>query len=194
MAGRTSGGNAFDKRVSAEVLPETAVDCFPRAAHQPKTPDVAKALGVGVGEWYNKECSSIPDTPFFAIPSDRYNLLLDGVLSLGPTAPAERGGPVVALQCKEWEDPLWTKFRQQRVEHMSARHRRTTEEVRRFLSGRPFVHVLVTPNPPHSGSPTPWRLGDSECHEALVTHDDVRRWCPMVAYSAYDARVLQRLS
>ncbi len=51
--------------------------------------------------------------------------------------------------------------------------------------------------PPAAGTPNAWgvkaeasKLRGTWCHEAIVTHDEIRRWCPMLAYAGCDARVL----
>ena len=66
--------------------------------------------------------------------------------------------------------------------------------MKEFLKNRYFVHICVTPNAvPVDGLLQPWTLPGvaHSLHEAVLTREDVGRWCPMVAHSACDARVAQ---
>ena len=67
------------------------------------------------------------------------------------------------------------------------------ERVAGFLREHHFVHVLVTVNEVAFGEfkPKTFEVSGHTCHEALITHNDFLRWCPLAAYSACDARVLQ---
>ena len=66
--------------------------------------------------------------------------------------------------------------------------------VESFLGAHEFIQVLVTP---HSlvGDKTlrTWSLreGGHELHEAVLTREDVARWCPMMSHSACDVRLAQ---
>jgi len=74
----------------------------------------------------------------------------------------------------------------------------SVENVQAFAAEhQTFIHVLATPNATntdHYGKDTAHRIAAGSSHftlyEATLTHDAIRRWSPMVAYSGCDARVL----
>ena len=74
----------------------------------------------------------------------------------------------------------------------------THELVSQCLEQQDMIFVAVTPNPVENVTLAPWLVANHSkskagftCHEVLVTNSDIRKWSPMVAFSACDARVLQ---
>eukprot|EP00760_Papus_ankaliazontas_P014754 PhM_4_TR16142/c0_g1_i9/m.31827 len=187
--------NFFDTLVDCEATPqptkfkeETFV--FPRAAFKDPT----------TGKWDNTDCSKMPPlaaAPWFSDSSHvhKYNVVIDGLLVL-KTADGTTG-VALGLQNKEVARPadVLTKFREHRVTHLEWRGK-SRDRISNFLGHHTFVHVLVTPNEPEGFTPGTFEVfkgtkGETTCYEALITHEDIRRWSPMVAYSGCDARVLQ---
>jgi hypothetical protein len=79
--------------------------------------------------------------------------------------------------------------------HITQKH---STHIESHLSSSTFIHVLVTPNTPlafqeESFEVSAERCGSPifKCGEALMTPESIREWCPMVAYSGCDLRVLQ---
>jgi hypothetical protein len=171
------------------------LQCFPRATKRDNK-----------GRYANEECSKMPtaeEAPFWCIMGNDHNLLVDSLL----TVRRSKGKPVaIGFQMKEWQDggksgdrDVVQSFRGNRQMHFTWGTGGTKEEVLKFLQAYDFVHVLVTPNPvPATQKPQQFELTFGPettvtCYEAFVTHADIRRWSPMLAYSACDARVLNSM-
>ena len=190
-------------------LPIHEIARFPRASTFFDTEDEAKTTGVHVvAKWnpnlaktqfvYNAGCSALPTGPFVSILSDQYNVVIDSLMVL----PAADGKKPIAFgfQCKEYAassnlQGALDHNRESRATHLT--YSDSAGIVKPFLESVDFVHVIVTPNRP-PGSPLwgpDWEVDFSgttiKCYEALVTHDDIRAWSPMVGYSGCDARVLK---
>ena len=188
-------------------LPIRQIARFPRASMFFDSEAEAKTAGVDAKEnrnygkfVYNAGCSKLPAAPFVSILEDQYNVVIDSLMVL----PAVDGKKPIALgfQCKEYAassdlQGALDRNRKSRVKHLT--YSDSARIVKPFLESVDFVQVFVTPNrPPGSPSWGPdWEVAFSgtktkiKCHEALVTHDDIRAWSPMVGYSGCDARVLK---
>ena len=188
-------------------LPIHEIARFPRASMFFKTEAEAKTASVDAkrnrkhGKFvYNAGCSKLPAAPFVSVLKDQYNVVIDSLMVL----PAVDGKKPIALgfQCKEYAassdlQGALDRNRKSRVKHLT--YSDSARIVKPFLESVDFVHVIVTPNrPPESPSWGPdWEVAfpgtatKIKCYEALVTHDDIRAWSPMVGYSGCDARVLK---
>ena len=188
-------------------LPIHEIARFPRASTFFDTEDEAKKAGVRVVPKlnpnlaktqfvYNAGCSALPTGPFVSILSDQYNVVIDSLMVL----PAADGKKPIAFgfQCKEYAassdlQGALDHNRESRATHLT--YSDSAGIAKPFLESVDFVHVIVTPNRP-PGSPLwgpDWEVDfpgtTIKCYEALVTHDDIRAWSPMVGYSGCDARV-----
>ena len=181
----------FSRLVKTVLLQEQKIEAFPRAAES--LPD---------GGWRNVECTDIPRPGTYFIPSDAYNTVLDSGLSL--VACGDDTQPVlVALQMKEHASPTEAITKMFSVGGRARRAVQMTwmgthELVSQCLEQQDMIFVAVTPNPVENVTLAPWLVANHSkskagftCHEVLVTNSDIRKWSPMVAFSACDARVLQ---
>ena len=185
-------------------LPIRQIARFPRASMFFKTQAEAKTASVDAkrnrkhGKFvYNAGCSKLPAAPFVSILKDEYNVVIDSLMVL----PAVDGKKPIALgfQCKEYAassdlQGALDGNRECRAAHF--KYSGSASIVKPFLESVDFVHVIVTPNRPTGPSPLwgpDWEVAfpgtTIKCYEALVTHDDIRAWSPMVGYSGCDARV-----
>eukprot|EP00760_Papus_ankaliazontas_P007442 PhM_4_TR13349/c0_g2_i1/m.69220 len=189
---------------SCSTFFDTLVDC--RATPEPKFKEERFAfpcatfleLVNGKHECVHVDCSKMPplaDAPWFSNSSNVHNVVIDGLLVL-KTADGKRG-VALGLQNKEVARPdadALKTFRDERLTHLEWRGK-PKNRIKKFLSHHTFVHVLVTPNEPTEGLTLEdfkveqkGAVKTRTCYEALITHNDIRRWSPMVAYSGCDAR------
>ena len=187
-------------------LPIHEIARFPRASTFFKTQKEAEKAGVDAeklnryyGKFvYNAGCSALPAAPFVSILSDQYNVVVDSLMVL--TAVDGKKPIAFGFQCKEYAassdlQGALDHNRKKRATHLT--YSDSAGIVKPFLESVDFVQVFVTPNrPPSSPSWGPdWEVAfpgtTIRCYEALVTHDDIRAWSPMVGYSGCDARVLK---
>jgi hypothetical protein len=159
--------SAFDR------LPAPAVCAFPRAA--------------------NTACSAMPTVvPFATQLTHASNASFDSLLCLPVKAGPSLKAVVIGVQNKEWCSlaPYDAESeRKKRVRNMTWTGDATGARVKRFLNDKGLIHLLATPNTKMLPLAT-WKAHGKVHHEAVVTHDDIRKWSPMVAYSGCDARVL----
>ena len=194
-------------------LPIHEIARFPRASTFFDTEKEANAAGVRVVAKlnpnlaktqfvYNAGCSALPTGPFVSILEDQYNVVIDSLLVL--PGPDKEKSIAFGFQCKEYAassdlQGALDHNRKKRATHLT--YSDSAGIVKPFLESVDFVQVFVTPNRPTGPSgPSPlwgpdWEVDFSgttiKCYEALVTHDDIRAWSPMVGYSGCDARVLK---
>ena len=189
-------------------LPIRQIARFPRASTFFKTQKEAKKAGVDAeklnryyGKFvYNAGCSALPAAPFVSILEDQYNVVIDSLLVLA--APDKKKPIAFGFQCKEYAassnlQGALDGNRKKRVTHLT--YSDSAGIVQPFLESVDFVQVFVTPNRPTGPSgPSPlwgpdWEVDfprtTIKCYEALVTHDDIKAWSPMVGYSGCDVRV-----
>jgi hypothetical protein len=185
----SSGKGLFSECIVPSLLPEKAIACFPRAYQA----DVGR----------NVECPKMPVEPdFFAIFTDRYALSNDSLLSMRKHKVPAKGGTTavaVGLQMKEHKSfSLGTLVDWQGKRELHLNGRFSARNVSAFLATRDFISVLVTPNGIVGANPKSSEIKVAgrtiTVHEAFVTHEEIRKWCPMVAYSGCDARVLDTIA
>jgi hypothetical protein len=128
--------------------------------------------------------------------------VLDSGLSLLPNK-GDTKPVLVALQMKELAHPTETITNMFSDDGRASRGRQmewggTHQLVSQCLDQQDMVLVAVTPNPVENVTLAPWLVANHSnrnagftCHEVLVTNADIRKWSPMAAFSACDARVLQ---
>ena len=137
-----------------------------------------------------KQLPGVDDAPWTCFETlHSYNNVLDSaiVLRVIPHGDGTKKAVCLAFQNEECVTPadalakfrcLWNEFMLEGGDHFA-----------RFLAAHQFVHVLVTPNPPGATG-----AGFSPCptvgNEVFVSNDEIRKFCPTVAYSGCDARVL----
>ncbi len=182
----------FSRLVKTLLLEQQKIEAFPRAAE--RLP--------GGGGWRNVECTGTPRPGTYFIPSDPYNTVLDSGLSLLPNK-GDTKPVLVALQMKELAHPTETITNMFSDDGRASRGRQmewggTHQLVSQCLDQQDMVLVAVTPNPVENVTLAPWLVANHSnrnagftCHEVLVTNADIRKWSPMAAFSACDARVLQ---
>ena len=198
LIGKPYNDPIFDADVVVRACSEEKkIKAFPRAAEL-----------MADGKWRNVACSKMPTpqgAPWHCSESlDSHNTVVDGLLTL-PLAASVNGKKSVCIgvQNKEHEnaDEAVRSFRMNkrnsvvdgRPVHLDWGPN-NEGVVGKFLDPHHFVHTLVTPNAPPTGSMKAFDIRSGRTlHEALITHEDIRRYCPMVAYSACDARVLQEV-
>ena len=190
-------------------LPIHQIARFPRASTFFDTEKEAETAGVRVVAKlnpnlaktqfvYNAGCSALPAGPFVSILEDQYNVVIDSLLVL--PGPDKEKSIAFGFQCKEYAassdlQGALDHNRKKRATHLT--YSDSAGIVKPFLESVDFVQVFVTPNRP-TGSPSwgpDWEVDfpgtTIKCYEALVTHDDIKAWSPMVGYSGCDARVLK---
>jgi hypothetical protein len=185
----TDGSGVFDQLVERSVLEErTAIACFPRAAE--KRADES---------WRNVACSTMPGpeaAPWFSIPTDSHNLVLDSLITLPRRGDGKRVS--LAIQCREHAATSTSELLTPAARNKRRKHFEWLPDanVEAFLLKHDVVFVAVTPNALRDvagkrQSPATWTAHGQTCYEAACTHADIRGWSPTVAYSGCDARVLQ---
>ena len=188
-----------DDPLSTEVVPPTlgslkkvAVEVFPLA--------FSSAASV------SEPCSPMPmedEVPWYTDLDalHKYNCVVDSMMCLAVAGSTDKRSVTIGFQNKELKDveKVVGAFRSRNclTKHGYSGNASHSRNINKHLAKSTFIHVLVTPNTPPSfqresfevkarygGGPT------FKCEEALITHDSIREWCPMVAYSGCDARVL----
>jgi hypothetical protein len=182
-----SGGEVFESEIPATL--EENITCFPRAAEK---------LLSNTKLYRNEECPKMPDNPFFTLFTDPYTTVHDSMISVSSN---RHKGVAIGIQIKEWKNNINKEnvesFRKHRLMHMEWDQLPTSANVS-FLNTYEYVFVIVSPNKitedvkPQS-SQIVVNGATFALHEAFLTHDDIREWSPMVAYSGCDARVLATL-
>ena len=185
-------------------LPEKNIEVFPRCATERGEPLKDRTFeprqierpGGKVHRFYAcKELPRVCDAPWTCFASlHSYNNVLDSAIVLRVRqhvdAPSKKGAMCLAFQNIEFVTPAdaVSKFRYLRSDFKVE----GGDHFAQFLSSHYFVHVLVTPNSPGATSESflPYPEEESRSNEVFVSNDDIRTFCPTVAYSGCDARVL----
>ena len=139
-------------------------------------------------KWFNASFQgAVPDAPFFAQPTLRYNLICDHLVRVRSSSVAPKTSITMLFQEKELAPS--TKVELDGIARKLGNE--LSKGNKRLWNDSHVVLVVVTPNDLTAALSE--SLRSAVDHMVVVTHDSIRQWCPMVAYSACDARVLEAL-
>ena len=165
------------------------------------------------GIWSNCEFQHPPPArqPFYTIFAHDYNVMLDGCLLLNVTFGENptRQNLLLGLQMKEHAVHNMTQMNDFAAVHEKklvklAACDRGNRGMAAWLAAREISEVVTVYVGPNALSKVPLtvlpcastlvtkqpKIYDRFKHRCYIHHEDIRQWCPSVAYSSCDARVL----